>query len=376
MASGAEPSDDATVTFRGPPLRPAVPAADRFVHQLLLLTDDGPARRIALDNPPLVIGRTPPAGLVLEGGTVSRRHCMLEAAGDSIAIADLGSTNGTFVDGTRIEGPVVLADGAEIDVGIYRLRYQRRHRAEAAEAAAIDDELQQASNYVASILPPPIDGGPVEVEWFYQPSTRLGGDAFGYRMLDQSRFAIFVLDVSGHGAGAALHAVTVANTLRQGMLPGVAFDDPAAVIESLNRVFPMEQHNGLFFTIWYGVYDIATRTLRYAAGGHHAGYLIPPGAGDPVPLAIRNPAVGMLVGRPVATAAAMVPPGSALSLFTDGVFEIVDRQGQQWGLGHILPLLPVTATKGGPRALFDHVRSVARPGLLDDDFSVVTARFP
>ena len=130
---------------------------------------------------------------------------------------------------------------------------------ETAEAEAVERELQDAAAYVASILPPPLTEGPVLAEWFFQPCARLGGDAFGYQMLDRQHFAAFVLDVAGHGTASALYSVSVVNVLRQRMLPNVDFRDPSAVIRSLNRMFPMEQHNELFFTIWYGVYDIEQR---------------------------------------------------------------------------------------------------------------------
>lgn len=371
-----EPSPDATITLRSLPAWSVRSSENPFVHILLPAEDNGSAGRIVLDILPATVGRAAPATLILEGGAVSRRHCILEAEGDTLVISDLGSTNGTFVDGVRIDGRVVLSDGATIGIGVHRLRYQRRDKAEAAEAEAIDRDLREASSYVASILPSPIADGPVVVEWFYQPTARLGGDAFGYQMLDERYFAIFLLDVAGHGAGAALHAVSVANVLRQRMLPGVDFRDPAAVIERLNDVFPMERHNELFFTIWYGVYDTVERAMTFAAGGHHAGYLVPPTPDRPLALSTRNPAVGMMAGRSVASARIDVPPGSALSLFTDGVFEIVDRDGQQWGLDHVLPLLPMAVGSDGPRAFFEHVRAAARPGPMDDDFSVLTARFP
>jgi serine phosphatase RsbU (regulator of sigma subunit) len=213
-------------------------------------------------------------------------------------------------------------------------------------------------------------------EWFFQPSARLGGDAFGYQMLDPQHFAAFVLDVAGHGTAAALHSVSVANVLRQRLLPAIDFRDPAAVVRSLNGMFPMERHNSLFFTIWYGIYDLAARVLTFATAGHHAGYLIPPPPLHPVPLATRNPSIGIVPDRDMAAARVSVPAGSALYLFSDGVFEIVDRDNRQWGLEEILALLPACAGPDGPRRLYRQVRSAARPGPLEDDFSVVLLRFP
>jgi phosphoserine phosphatase RsbU/P len=365
-----------TVTFRAPAGWGVGTHADEPVHFLLLLGDTTPPRRLPLPSLPATIGRTAPAEIVLEGSTVSRRHCRLELAGDRLLISDLGSTNGTFVNGVRVEAAIALQDGAVIAVGAHRLRYHRRSVDETAEAESFERELKDAADYVASILPPPLTEGPVLAEWFFQPCARLGGDAFGYQMLDRQHFAAFVLDVAGHGTAAALHSVSVVNVLRQRMLPDVDFRDPAAVVRSLNRMFPMEQHNALFFTIWYGVYDVEQRVLTFATGGHHPAWLLPPPPLQPVALGTRNPSIGIVPDREVAAARVSIPPGSALHLFSDGVFEIVDQDDRQWSIEHIQELLPAASGPGGPRLLYDQVRAASRAGPLDDDFSALLLRFP
>jgi pSer/pThr/pTyr-binding forkhead associated (FHA) protein len=350
------------------------------VHLLLLLDDNAPPKRIPLHSLPVVIGRNPPADLVLEGNTVSRRHCRMDLREGAMWLSDLGSTNGTYVNSVKLAEPVTLEDGATIGVGAYRLRYHRRGQDETADADAMDEEWREAGQYVASILPRPIGEGPVRAHWFYQPSTRIGGDAFGYQMLDERHFSLFLLDVSGHGTGAAMHAMTVAQVLRERVLPDVDFLDPAAVIGGLNARFQMSRNNNLFFTIWYGVYDIVERTLIFAAGGHHAAYLLPYDnvSWAPLPLHTQNPIVGMLPEPEITAAEVEVPPGSSLHLFSDGVFEVVDRDGRQLGLEDILPSLSLVAPlgdDGDPRRLYDHVRAIAKPGQLTDDFSALVFRF-
>jgi sigma-B regulation protein RsbU (phosphoserine phosphatase) len=128
-------------------------------------------------------------------------------------------------------------------------------------------ELADAAGYVRSLLPAPLEGA-VRAQWRFKPSVELGGDIFGYHWINPDRLAIYLLDVSGHGVGAALLSLSVFNVLRTQSLQGADFGDPASVLGQLNRVFPMEQHNNLLFTIWYGVFDRNRRRLTYSSGGH------------------------------------------------------------------------------------------------------------
>ena len=380
------PDDDTreerTLTYQQPDGAGSETGPGESVHLLLLLDDNAPPRRYPLHFLPVVIGRTQPADLILEGNTVSRRHCRLELLDGKLWLHDLGSTNGTYVNGARLTEAKALDDGATISVGAYRLRYHRRNQDETADADAIEQELREAGAYIASILPKPINHGPVRANWFYRPSTRIGGDAFGYQMLDGRRFSLYLLDVSGHGTGAALHAMAVAQVLRERVLPDVDFHDPAAVIAGLNARFQMHRNNDLFFTIWYGVYDIAQRRLIFSSAGHHPAYLL---AADniscpPLPLVTENPIAGMLPDPEIVAAEVAIPAGCTLHLFSDGVFEVVDRDGRQLGLDDILPLLPSTTGEADagddPGRLYERIRAIARPGQLDDDFSALVFRFP
>jgi serine phosphatase RsbU (regulator of sigma subunit) len=375
VADADDDLTERTISFRAAAGTPPAVTPDAPAHLLLVLAENAPPRHVPLRGLPLTIGRTSPSELILDGGTVSRRHCQFDALDGGIILTDLGSTNGTFVNGERIGDPVVLEDGARITVGAHALTYHRRSQQELAGWEALDRELGEASDYVLSILPQPIISGPVQVDWYYQPCTRLGGDTFGYQMLDSRCFAAFMLDVAGQGAGSALFSVTVANALRQRMLPDVDFRDAAAVIRGVNRAFPIEQHNNLFFTMWYGVYDIVERSLAFATAGQHPAFLLSPGAPQPVPLGTRNPSIGIAADREVAVSRTTIPPGSSLFLFSDGVFEITDRDGREWDLAQILALLPVMSGPGGPRRLYDKVRAAARPGPLEDDFSALSLHF-
>ena len=86
----------------------------------LVLTD---GRRVQIGAEPLVIGRLPECGVVLADSNVSRRHAELRRAGDSVVLTDLGSTNGTRVNGAPIRERV-LVSGDEVSVGSTRLIFE------------------------------------------------------------------------------------------------------------------------------------------------------------------------------------------------------------------------------------------------------------
>jgi hypothetical protein len=86
-----------------------------------LVMPDG--RRIALGAQPLVIGRLPECDVVLNDSNVSRRHAELRRSGDGVFLTDLGSTNGTRVNGTPVREQI-LASGDEVSVGSTKLIFE------------------------------------------------------------------------------------------------------------------------------------------------------------------------------------------------------------------------------------------------------------
>jgi pSer/pThr/pTyr-binding forkhead associated (FHA) protein len=90
----------------------------------LLIVRRGPkvGSRFLLDSDVTTAGRHPNADIFLDDVTVSRRHTQFLRHGKTFEISDLGSLNGTYYDGVRIES-AVLADGAEVQIGKFRLTF-------------------------------------------------------------------------------------------------------------------------------------------------------------------------------------------------------------------------------------------------------------
>lgn len=91
----------------------------------LLVVRRGPdlGARFLLDQDITVAGRHPAVDIFLDDVTVSRRHAEIHRRGTQFAVVDLGSLNGTFCDGSRIDGEVMLSDGSEVQIGKFRFTF-------------------------------------------------------------------------------------------------------------------------------------------------------------------------------------------------------------------------------------------------------------
>lgn len=236
-------------------------------------------------------------------------------------------------------------------------------------------ELAEAAAYVQNVLPAPISNGPVTAEWQFLPSSSLGGDAFGYGPERDGKFGICLLDVCGHGVGAALLSISVLNVIRAESLPGVDFSDPGAVLAGLNNAFPMEKHGEMFFTAWCGIYEPTTRLLRFASGGHPPAVLVGPDGATSV-LAAKGPVIGPMPGMKFASAEVAVPAGARLFVFSDGAYEIRRHDGSMMSHDDLRALLSRAPRDNAPAWVMDQLRALNSQPEFDDDVSLVELRFP
>jgi sigma-B regulation protein RsbU (phosphoserine phosphatase) len=269
--------------------------------------------------------------------------------------------------------------GASLEKKAFRDQEQTYLRQIEETQKRLAEELQEASRYVISILPPPMEE-PFRITWAYDPSTELGGDSFGYHWIDDTHFAIYLLDVCGHGVGAALLSVAAINVIRSGSLHKTDFLDPGQVLAGLNEAFQMERHNNMYFTIWYGVYDTASRTLRHASGGHPPALLLQSGpGGDTIEqLACSGMIIGVMPDVPYESQTTTVPENSRLFVYCDGAYEIKRASGPM--LDYDEDFLPFLLKNGRSKTLPDDILAwitSIHPGpVLDDDYSFVTMDFP
>jgi len=240
----------------------------------------------------------------------------------------------------------------------------------------ISVELSEAKAYLLSLLPKPMSQ-PFAADWRFITSSELGGDSFGYHWIDDDHFALYLLDVCGHGVGAALLSVTVLNLLRSHALNGVDFRLPSEVLSAANAAFPMEQQNNRYFTLWYGVYQRSTRTLTYSTGGHPPALLFEPGATVGKKLATRGMMIGAMPESRYPSQSCEIPSGSRLFLFCDGAYEITLPEGRVYTYDEFAALLGWLPSDGpiDLDTIVSQIFHLRGSGELEDDLSLIAIQF-
>jgi phosphoserine phosphatase RsbU/P len=266
---------------------------------------------------------------------------------------------------------------------IYLLQRNEAYQALQASQKMLAKDVAQAAKYVYSLLPEKLKKGEIRTDWRFIPSAELGGDSFGYDWVDPDHFAFYLLDVSGHGVGAALLSVSALNALRSQSLPQADFRDPGQVLTALNKAFQMDQQNGLFFTIWYGIYHRPTRRLDYAGGGHPPALLLTgstPETAKQIALDSGGPMVGAVPDLEFTTATCQVEAYGLLSLYSDGAFEVERPDGSTWPFGDFVKFMGQVSRADpqdtGMDQLIRHARQMSGSDEFADDLSMVEFLFP
>jgi serine phosphatase RsbU (regulator of sigma subunit)/Tfp pilus assembly protein PilF len=270
-------------------------------------------------------------------------------------------------------GGVLLLGVIATIVAVLLRNKRRAHAILQQKDAIILSDLEKAREYIQFLLPQVIQNDIFSTEWVFIPSSKLGGDAFGYRWIDPDSFSFYILDVCGHGVGAALHAVSVMNILNSRTQVAMNLKDPAEVVCGLNDVFQFEEHGGVFFSIWYGVYSKPDSSLTYVCAGHPAPVMVW-GDHQTIELGPASVAVGCVPGVKYKSTVVEMSKDSRIFLFSDGVYEFETPTGQSMLLKDFYDFLGDHLTCSLPE-IHERLKTELNARHFPDDYSMVKVDF-
>lgn len=200
---------------------------------------------------------------------------------------------------------------------------------EARERQRMAEELRVAAEIQARLLPtapPQIDGWDLATVW--APCREVGGDYFDFiRGRQDGRLAIAVGDIAGKGAGAALLMSSLHAAVRAQSRLGMPVPE---LMESINRYVCESTPADKFLTLFYGELDLETGVLDYSNAGHVPPFVLR-ATGEQLRLISGGPAMGILSEGVYERGTTRLEEGDALLLFSDGVTELFNGRGDQFG---------------------------------------------
>ncbi len=198
--------------------------------------------------------------------------------------------------------------------------------------------MQVAHEVQASLLPhqtPEIDGWEFAARW--RPAREVAGDYYDFFLCPNGRQGLVMADVSGKGMPAALFMALTRSTVRAslGQTPM-----PVDGVKHANRVLSEDSTDAMFVTLFYGRLDPETGEMVYVNAGHNPPLLCRSGeSGPPERLRPTGMALGILPDAALEQRRVHLQPGDFVVLYTDGVTEAIDAQGQQFGMARLARVL-------------------------------------
>jgi phosphoserine phosphatase RsbU/P len=235
-------------------------------------------------------------------------------------------------------------------------------------------ELRLAREIQSSMLPPAGSLFPdhplVDCAAAMDPAAEVGGDFYDAFFPDERHLFFAVGDVAGKGIGAALFMARSLALLRAEALRRRPLHD---MLARVNEALAQGNEQATFVALFCGVLDTASGVLRYVNGGGGAPFVRASGRWSRLPMP-RGIVVGPIPGFTFESARTRLAPGDALVLFSDGVTEASNLEGELFGAGRLQAVLE-GAEGTGALAQIDAIRRAvhlfAESGSPADDLTLL-----
>jgi len=232
--------------------------------------------------------------------------------------------NVVYMASFLVVGFLVTAIAKQRDRMAEEIRHQRDE---------YERDLALAAQVQHRVLPKPLALPGIDIAAEMKTARLLGGDYYDFFSVSDDVVDVVIADVSGKGAAAALLMPSLAVALR---LRARELEGPAEVIADLDEVLKQMTNSATFVTMFYARLNRVSRILQYANAGHNPPVLLKSGSCEPLLLdEAGGPVLGILNGAQYSDASIKLGPGDILTLFTDGVTEQENEQGEEFAVDRL-----------------------------------------
>jgi sigma-B regulation protein RsbU (phosphoserine phosphatase) len=198
------------------------------------------------------------------------------------------------------------------------------------------NDLSAAAQLQESVLPQAFGFHPqADLVAFIKPAAEVGGDFYDYFWISPTQLAVLVADVSGKGLTGAFF-MAMARTLIKAYAR--FHPDPCKCLEIVNAILAENNEQMMFVTLFYAIWDLSTHQLTYINAGHCPAILLKEAGSYELLDRHGGLPLGVTNNAQYHSDIADFPPMSQLILYTDGINEAMDDQGNQYGYTRLYEL--------------------------------------
>ena len=225
------------------------------------------------------------------------------------------------------------------------------------KSARMESELHLATNIQASMLPnvfPPFpERGEFDLYASMEPAKEVGGDFYDFFLIDDDHLCMVMADVSGKGVPAALFMMASKIILANNAMMGKS---PAQILTDTNAAICANNREEMFVTVWIGILEISTGRLTAANAGHEYPVIKRSDGSYELFKDKHGFVIGGMEGLRYKEYEITLEGGSKLFLYTDGVPEATDADGQMFGAERMVEALN-SQVDADPEKTLKNVRS-------------------
>ena len=257
----------------------------------------------------------------------------------------------------------------------YFIKNNRKLNITKKEKALIDKELHIASNIQMQMLPKQMaqdERDDLDIYTSLTAAKEVGGDLFDFFVRNEKLY-FCIGDVSGKGVPASLVMAVVHSLFRMAC---TRENNPAHIMQSLNVTACEGNDSNIFVTMFIGILDLPTGRLRYCNAGHDLPLLI--GQETTELTALANMPIGLFGDFHYKTEQTVIPPGTTLLLFTDGLTEAMNLMRKQFGLNRVKEIVSghgQSSSKELLEMIAGKVKAFTQGAPQSDDLTMMAIRY-
>ncbi len=251
---------------------------------------------------------------------------------------------------------------------------------EALQNERYKEELKIAKTVQKSLLPTVLERDPdFEIAAFSESADEVGGDYYDTLRISDHQVALIIADVSGKGTTAAFHMSQM-----KGIFHSLAQDciQPDEFMIKANQALVYCLERGSFISAAFFIIDSRSKKIRYARAGHCPLLYYKTATDRAEYVQDRGIALGMVKNRSyrdyIDTHEVIYAPGDILVLYTDGVTEAKNKQGDEFGYDQLRDVL-MEVSGLSPRLIQEHLikrlYEFSETTNINDDYTTMIVKF-